>query len=121
MADSAMLTGAGAAIRLVERGNVERGHSSLPRSRDAKERGETTKVLLVEDNSGDVLLLRRMLNPWEPGIFALTHFGSMSEAENHLASNAEDIILLDLGCRMHTDWKPCGGRTRPRLGFLWWC
>ena len=30
-------------------------------------------------------------------MFALTHFGSMCDAENHLASNAEDIILLDLG------------------------
>ena len=30
-------------------------------------------------------------------MFALTHFGSMSEAENHLATNAVDIILLDLG------------------------
>ncbi len=112
MAESALLTDAGSALclvaqnlvernlverNLVERGHVERVHSSLPRSRDVKGRIETTKILLVEDNSGDVLLLRRMLNPWEPGMFALTHFGSMSEAENHLATNTEDIILLDLG------------------------
>jgi PAS domain S-box-containing protein len=102
MAESAMLTDAGSALRLVERnlverGHVEPGHSSQPRSREAKGGSETTKILLVEDNSGDVLLLRRMLNPREPGMFALTHFGYMSEAENHLASNAEDIILLDLG------------------------
>jgi PAS domain S-box-containing protein len=107
MAESAMLTDAGSALRAVERNLIERnhvernlaerGHSSLPRSRDAKEKSETTKILLVEDNSGDVLLLRRMLNPREPGMFELTHFGYMSEAENHLASNAEDIILLDLG------------------------
>lgn len=107
MADSAALTDAGSALCLVERSLVERNlvernlvgraDSSLPRSRDVKGRVETTKILLVEDNSGDVLLLRRMLNPWEPGMFALTHFGSMTEAENHLATNAEDIILLDLG------------------------
>ncbi len=87
---------AGSELRL-----VERGHSSLPRnhgrSHDANERSDTTRLLLVEDNSGDVLLLRRMLNPQEPGMFALTHFGFMREAENHLATNAVDIILLDLG------------------------
>jgi PAS domain S-box-containing protein len=56
-----------------------------------------TKLLLVEDNSGDVGLLREMLNQRGPGKFALTDVGRMSEAESHLASNAVDIILLDLG------------------------
>jgi PAS domain S-box-containing protein len=56
-----------------------------------------TKLLLVEDNSADVLLLRKMLNALEPGRFALTDVGSISEAEDHLATNALDIILLDLG------------------------
>jgi CheY-like chemotaxis protein len=55
------------------------------------------KLLLVEDNSGDVRLLREMLNEQVPGKFALTDVGRMSEAESHLASNAADIILLDLG------------------------
>jgi PAS domain S-box-containing protein len=54
-------------------------------------------LLLVEDNSGDVRLLREMLDEWEPGKFALTCLGSMSEAEAHLATNAVDIVLLDLG------------------------
>jgi PAS domain S-box-containing protein len=97
MAECAMLTHAGSELRLVEPSQVERSHSSQPRSREGEERSETTRLLLVEDNSGDVFLLRRMLNPREPGMFALTHFGSMSEAENHLATNAVDIILLDLG------------------------
>jgi PAS domain S-box-containing protein len=92
-----MLTHAGSELRLVGRSQVERSHASQPRSREAEERSETTRLLLVEDNSGDVFLLRRMLNPREPGMFALTHFGSMSEAENHLATNSVDIILLDLG------------------------
>ncbi|MFZ0955980.1 MAG: ATP-binding protein [Candidatus Sulfotelmatobacter sp.] len=102
MAESATLTHAGSGRSLVERSlversHVERSHSAQPRSRESEERSDTTKILLVEDNSGDVFLLRRMLNPREPGMFALTHFGSMCDAENHLASNAEDIILLDLG------------------------
>jgi PAS domain S-box-containing protein len=55
------------------------------------------KLLLVEDNSGDVRLLREMLNARQIGKFALTHLGCMSEALNHLVANAVDIILLDLG------------------------
>jgi PAS domain S-box-containing protein len=55
------------------------------------------KLLLVEDNSGDVRLLREMLNARQLGKFALTHLGCMSEAVDHLAANAVDIILLDLG------------------------
>jgi PAS domain S-box-containing protein len=54
------------------------------------------KLLLVEDNSLDVRLLRGILKP-APGELALTDVGSMGEAEAHLASNAVDIILLDLG------------------------
>src|ERR1700722_16029340 len=99
MAEGAIPAVAGPELRV-----VERGHSSIPslarnhaRSHDAQERSEATRLLLVEDNSGDVLLLRRMLNPQEPGVFALTHLPCMSEAENHLAKNAADIILLDLG------------------------
>ncbi len=54
------------------------------------------KLLLVEDNSLDVRLLREILKR-APHEFALTTVGYMSEAESHLATNAADIILLDLG------------------------
>ena len=54
------------------------------------------KLLLVEDNSLDVRLLQEILKR-APHEFALTTVGYMSEAESHLASNAADIILLDLG------------------------
>src|SRR5208282_1588280 len=54
-------------------------------------------LLLVEDNSGDVRLLQEMLNARQLGKFALTHLGCMSDAVKHLATNAVDIILLDLG------------------------
>jgi len=56
-----------------------------------------TRLLLVEDNPGDARLLREMLN--EPGSHntELIHVECMSEAEEHLAKRATDIILLDLG------------------------
>jgi PAS domain S-box-containing protein len=56
-----------------------------------------TRILLVEDNSLDVRLLREMLNQQGPGKFALIEVGFMREAESHLATNTVDVILLDLG------------------------
>jgi len=54
-------------------------------------------VLLVEDNSGDALLLRRMFR--EDGFHGMDviHVERMSEAEACLANTAIDIVLLDLG------------------------
>lgn len=54
------------------------------------------KLLLVEDDPEDVLLLQRMLSARHGDKFALAHLGSMSEAVNHLATNAVDMILVDL-------------------------
>src|SRR5580658_9896870 len=55
------------------------------------------QVLLVEDNAGDVRLLREMFNGEKPGSFELTHLLRMSEAETHLAKGGVDIVLLDMG------------------------
>ncbi len=55
------------------------------------------EVLLVEDNSGDVRLLREMFAKEPPGSFALTHFQRMGEALAHLATERVDILLLDMG------------------------
>ena len=54
-------------------------------------------VLLVEDNPGDALLLRRMFR--EDGFHGMDviHVERMSEAEACLANTAIDIVLLDLG------------------------
>jgi diguanylate cyclase (GGDEF)-like protein/PAS domain S-box-containing protein len=54
-------------------------------------------LLLVEDNPGDVRLLREMFD--EEGVrdTQVTHVERMSDAEKHLAKNNVDIILLDLG------------------------
>lgn len=59
-------------------------------------RGAPIRLLLVEDDSGDVLLFQNMLNARQEDKFALTLLGSTAEAVTHLAANAVDIILLDL-------------------------
>jgi signal transduction histidine kinase len=58
---------------------------------------EALQVLVVEDNAGDVRLLREMFNGEKPGSFELTHLLRMSEAEIHLAKGGVDITLLDMG------------------------
>ena len=55
------------------------------------------QVLLVEDNAGDVRLLREMFSKERPGSFEITHLLRMSEAEAHLAKGGVDIVLLDMG------------------------
>jgi signal transduction histidine kinase len=55
------------------------------------------QVLLVEDNAGDVRLLREMFRGERPDSFELTHLLRMSEAEIHLAKGGVDIVLLDMG------------------------
>jgi signal transduction histidine kinase len=54
-------------------------------------------LLVVEDNPGDARLLREMFDM--PGEQApkMIHVDTMAAAELHLAENAVDIVLLDLG------------------------
>jgi diguanylate cyclase (GGDEF)-like protein/PAS domain S-box-containing protein len=54
-------------------------------------------LLLVEDNPGDVRLLREMLDEQEEDRIELINVTSIGQAEAHIAANAVDIILLDLG------------------------
>ena len=54
-------------------------------------------LLMVEDDPGDTRLLREMLNEQGSHNTELTHVECMSDAENHLAGGAVDLILLDLG------------------------
>jgi signal transduction histidine kinase len=58
---------------------------------------QALQVLVVEDNAGDVRLLREMFSGEKPGSFELTHLLRMSEAEIHLAKGGVDITLLDMG------------------------
>lgn len=60
-------------------------------------REEPLQVLLVEDNAGDVRLLREMFSKERPDSFELTHLLRMSDAETHLAKGGVDIVLLDMG------------------------
>lgn len=53
-------------------------------------------VLVVEDNPGDVRLLREMIDDQGPHNTRLIVVGSVAEAEAHLAGHAVDLILLDL-------------------------
>jgi PAS domain S-box-containing protein len=55
------------------------------------------QVLLIEDNIGDVGLLRTMLWEQAQNNTELTHVGTMVEAESYLATRSTDLILLDLG------------------------
>jgi diguanylate cyclase (GGDEF)-like protein/PAS domain S-box-containing protein len=54
-------------------------------------------LLLVEDNHGDVRLLREMINEQGDRDTEFTHVETMTEAGKHLAEWKFDVILLDLG------------------------
>ena len=55
------------------------------------------QILLVEDNAGDVRLLRELLKPYGPNGYEITHRPSIRSAIEHLIAARTDIILLDLG------------------------
>ncbi len=57
----------------------------------------TRRLLVVEDNLGDVRLLREMFSEDTSHATEVTHVESIGEAEEHLAQRPVDIILLDLG------------------------
>ncbi|EKE99509.1 sensor histidine kinase [Tolypothrix sp. PCC 7601] len=58
--------------------------------------GETIKVLLVEDNPGDVLLLQEFLQDVTATVVELMPVEQLDEALNHLARDSFDVMLLDL-------------------------
>ncbi|MBD2409536.1 hybrid sensor histidine kinase/response regulator [Nostoc calcicola FACHB-389] len=58
--------------------------------------GEHIKVLLVEDNPGDVLLLQEFLKEVNTVVVELMPAEQLEEALNHLAKEIFDVILLDL-------------------------
>jgi two-component sensor histidine kinase len=55
------------------------------------------KILLVEDNPGDVRLLQEMFSTESPDSYEITHMPRLGMALNHLAKGGVDIVLLDLG------------------------
>lgn len=58
---------------------------------------EPLRILLVEDNPGDVRLLREMFSTERPGSFEIVNLPRLGLALNHLAKGGVDIVLLDLG------------------------
>lgn len=55
-----------------------------------------TKVLLIEDNPGDVALVKHYLSGGVPEEIDIVNAGSIAEAESLLASRSFDSIILDL-------------------------
>ena len=55
------------------------------------------KILLIEDNAGDVDLIREMLTETGTVNFSVESVPRLSEAMSRLKSNAIDLVLLDLG------------------------
>ena len=55
------------------------------------------EILLIEDNPGDVRLLREMFDEYGAHNTEMTHVDCMSAAEQHLGEHEVDIILLDPG------------------------
>src|SRR5712671_6321958 len=53
-------------------------------------------VLLIEDNPGDVRLIREMLSEGEDGIFELACVGRLSQGLEYLAARSACLVLLDL-------------------------
>src|SRR5260221_2156108 len=53
-------------------------------------------VLLIEDNQGDVRLIREMLAEGEDGIFELACVGRLSQGLEYLATGSACLVLLDL-------------------------
>src|SRR4030067_3429642 len=54
-------------------------------------------ILLIEDNPGDVRLIREMLAESKLQLFSLEHSGSLSDGLDSLSKNTYDVVLLDVG------------------------
>ncbi|MDQ1614777.1 MAG: hypothetical protein QOJ60_716, partial [Actinomycetota bacterium] len=54
------------------------------------------RVLIVEDNPGDAILVREMLRDADPSGFELVHASRITEGIDHLLSSEIQCILLDL-------------------------
>lgn len=55
------------------------------------------KVLLIEDNPEDALVIREMLKKIEKTLFKVDQFKILDDDLKHLSRDDFDVILLDLG------------------------
>ena len=58
--------------------------------------GSRLRVLLVEDNPGDAILIKTLLEDHSPGDFDIRHVNRLERALTDLADDPPDIVLLDL-------------------------
>jgi diguanylate cyclase (GGDEF)-like protein len=54
------------------------------------------RVLLIEDNPGDVRLIQEMLSQGEDGLFQLDCVGRLSQGLEYLSTRSTGVVLLDL-------------------------
>ena len=59
-------------------------------------RTRALRVLIVEDNAGDAILVREMLRDADPLGFELIHADRLSTGIDHLLGGGADCVLLDL-------------------------
>jgi len=70
--------------------------SALAETTPAAEIGGRIRVLIVEDNLGDAILVREMLREVDPARFELVHATRLSEGIDRLRGAGADCVLLDL-------------------------
>ena len=58
---------------------------------------ESSNVLLIEDNLGDIVSIRTMISELSDGVFELKFAESLSEALTILENENFDVVLMDLG------------------------
>jgi diguanylate cyclase len=63
---------------------------------DATDSHAPPRLVLIEDNPGDAVLVREMLRSSWPGDFAFEHFDRVAAARDHLLAEGATCILLDL-------------------------
>ena len=54
------------------------------------------RILLVEDNPGDVRLIQEMLAEGSETSFSMESVDQLSKALNHVKKSGVDLVLLDL-------------------------
>jgi two-component system, cell cycle response regulator len=57
---------------------------------------EGIRVLLVEDEQAEAVLIQRLLQSCCPGMFEVTHVQTMKEARREINSKKYKLLLLDL-------------------------
>jgi len=78
------------------------------------------KVLLVEDNPGDVILLVEALEKSGNGGFELSHAGDLELAMKRIHAEKFDAVLLDLSIPLFLGLEPLERirRIRPKLPVI---